>query len=285
MPHCKILIIDDDPAWLAMAVNAFFASKYKVYSAATCADGLKLLDSYKPDCILLDYGLPDVNADVFCRKVRSVEKLVRIPIIVVSGSNTREMEAITECQADAFVLKVTHGCKQNIFCKNKSEFDWNRSAGLLEQHLKYNHYRLHREWAYKNIIPRIICEEYLTKSGETMHEYQFYCYDGIPRLIQIRKDTAGEIQVSMFDLDLNLLEGNKNLKPLSEPVAKPAQFEKMLEYASKLSRGFPFVRVDLFHVKNRVYFGEMTFYPTGGLFQINPESSDLLMGSYLNLPK
>jgi len=105
MPHCKILIIDDDPAWLAMAVNAFFASKYKVYSAATCADGLKLLDSYKPDCILLDYGLPDVNADVFCRKVRSVEKLVRIPIIVVSGSNTREMEAITDCQADAFVLK------------------------------------------------------------------------------------------------------------------------------------------------------------------------------------
>ena len=186
---------------------------------------------------------------------------------------------------NAFVLKTTHGCKQNIFCKNKSDFAWKSSADLLKKYLKSSHYRLHREWSYKNIVPRVICEEHLTKNGETMYEYQFYCYDGIPRLVQIRTETAGETRVSMFDLDLNLLEGNKNLKPLSAPVTKPVQFEKMLEYASELSRDFPFVRVDLFHVKNRVYFGEMTFYPAGGFCPIDPESSDLLMGSYLKLPR
>ena len=69
---------------------------------------------------------------------------------------------------DAFVLKPTHGYDQNIFCQKKSKFDWNLSAGLLEKYLKYNHYRLHREWAYKNIVPRIICEEHLTKNEETM---------------------------------------------------------------------------------------------------------------------
>ncbi len=183
---------------------------------------------------------------------------------------------------DAFVLKVTHSCKQNIFCKKKSEFDRNLSAGLLKQYLNYNHYRLHREWAYKNIVPRIICEEHLTKNGKIMYEYKFYCCNGIPRLVQVLESNAW--RQSTFDLDLNLLEVSGYIPPLSVPITKPAQFEKMIEYASKLSRGFPFVRIDLWHVNNRAYFGEMTFYPTGGLQVFNPESFDLVLGSYLKLP-
>lgn len=62
------------------------------------------------------------------------------------------------------------------------------------------------------------------------------------------------------------------------------QFDKMLEYAFKLSQGFPFVRVDLFYVNNRVYFGEMTFYPLAGFKKIKPESFDFFLGSYLQLP-
>lgn len=183
---------------------------------------------------------------------------------------------------DAFVLKVTHSSKQNIFCKNKAEFDWNHSAGLLEKYLKYNHYRINREWSYKNIVPRIICEEYLTKNGETMYEYQFFCYDGIPRLVQVLDNKAR--QQSFFDLELNVLEVLTHLPLLYLPITKPAQFNKMLEYASKLSRGFPFVRVDLPYVNNRVYFSEMTFYPSGGLRIHNPGSFDFVLGSYLKLP-
>jgi len=185
---------------------------------------------------------------------------------------------------EAFVLKVTHGCKKNVFCKSKSEFDWNRSADLLKEYLKSNHYRLHREWAYKNIVPRIICEEYLTKRGETLYEYKFFCYDGVPRLVQIIEDNLAIRRQSMFDLDLNLLEVTSSLPPLLEPVAKPTHFEKMLEYASKLSGGFPFVRVDLFYVNTRVYFGEMTFYPSAGMYPFTPTSFDLILGSYLKLP-
>ena len=183
---------------------------------------------------------------------------------------------------DAFVLKVNHGCGQNIFCKNKSNFDWKRSAGLLKEYLKLNRYYPHREWGYKNIIPRIICEEHLTKNGETMHEYQFYCYDGIPRLVQILNLKAK--QQNLFDLDLNPLEVKYRFSSLPLPFAKPLHFAKMIGYASELSKGFPFARVDLPCVNDRVFFGEITFYPTGGLFPINPESFDLVLGSYLKLP-
>lgn len=185
---------------------------------------------------------------------------------------------------DAFVLKVNHGCKQNIFCTKKSELDWNHSVGLLKRYLKTKRYYRHREWAYKNIVPRIICEEHLTKDGETMYEYNFYCYSGVPRLVGIIENKTGCSRWNMFDLDLNLLERKYKMPALSEPIVKPAQFEKMVEYASKLSQEFPFVRVDLFYTNNRVYFGEMTFYPLAGLDQIRPESFDLFLGSYLQLP-
>ena len=185
---------------------------------------------------------------------------------------------------DAFVLKVNHGCKQNIFCKNKSEIDWNHSFSLLDQYLKANTYYPHREWAYKNILPRIICEEHLTHNGQTLYEYGFYCYGGTPRLVEINEYTAEGQRVNMFDLNLNLLENRYSSPPLPVPVTVPPQFDRMIEYATILAEGFPFVRVDLQYANNRIYFGEMTFYPLSGLCKISPPSFDYFLGSYLELP-
>lgn len=102
---CKLLIVDDDPGWLPFAVKLFSIPGYKVFAAESCAAGLKLLDLHKPDCVLLDYNLKDANADVFCRKVRSEEKLVHLPIVIISAEDRREMPAYTLCQADSFILK------------------------------------------------------------------------------------------------------------------------------------------------------------------------------------
>ena len=185
---------------------------------------------------------------------------------------------------EAFVLKINHGSGQNIFCKNKSELDWNHSRKVLKKYLKANHYFAFREWGYKNISPRIICEEHLSKNGETLYEYGFYCYDGVARLVEINEYTPGLHRVNMFDLDLNLLE-NKYVEPsLRQPVTRPQQLDRMLEYTAILSKGFPFVRVDFISVNNRIYFGEMTFYPLGGLAKIDPQSFDSYLGSFLNLP-
>jgi len=185
---------------------------------------------------------------------------------------------------DTFVLKVNHGCKQNVFCKKKSEIDWKHTVRLLKKYLKEDLYPLYREWAYKNIVPRIICEEHLTRNDEILYEYGFYCYDGVPRLVEINEYNAESHRVNMFDIDLNLLENKYGAPPLQTPVTRTPQFDKMLEYAIILSKEFPFVRVDLLYVNNRIYFGEMTFYPLAGLSKINPESFDCLLGSYLKLP-
>lgn len=185
---------------------------------------------------------------------------------------------------DAFVLKVNRGCKQNIFCKKKSEFEWKHSFHLLKKYFKKDLYPIYREWAYKNITPRLICEEHLTKNDEMLYEYGFYCYDGVVRQVEINKYQADLFRVNMFDIDLNLLENKYGDPALQEPVTRTPQYEKMLEYAAVLSKGFPFVRVDLIYVNNRIYFGEMTFYPLAGLCKLDPDSFDYFLGSYLKLP-
>jgi len=105
MHHCKLLIVDDYAPWLRIAAQYFSIKRYKVFTAESCSSGLKLFELHKPDCVLLDYNLLDADAETFCRKVRETEKIVRTPIVIISGEDVREMQAYTVCQADSFVLK------------------------------------------------------------------------------------------------------------------------------------------------------------------------------------
>lgn len=107
MHQLKLLIVDDDLEWLQFAEKYFTSHKYKVFTAGSCSDGLSVFNSKKPDCVLLDYNLRDSDAEVFCKQVRNTEKLIRTPIVVISGEDAREMPAYTACQADGFILKCS----------------------------------------------------------------------------------------------------------------------------------------------------------------------------------
>ncbi|HBS58911.1 MAG TPA: hypothetical protein DEA44_06580 [Firmicutes bacterium] len=184
----------------------------------------------------------------------------------------------------SFLLKVNHGSGQNIVCPDKSNLDWQQTAKLLKRHLKRNLYYLSREWAYKNITPRILCEEYVRADGQPNYDYNFYCFNGMPRFMEVTEDRLGSPRVSMFDLEGNLLERRYNTPPLTPPYIKPRQLDKMIEIAALLSRGFPFVRVDLLLVQHKIYFGEMTFYPLNGLINFRAPHFDEFLGSFLQLP-
>lgn len=187
---------------------------------------------------------------------------------------------------DSFVLKVNHGCKQNFLCENKNDLNQKETAQLLKFYLKFSNYHRAREWAYKKIPPRIICEEHLTSDGSPMFEYNFYCYNGSPELVEIaHKEMPDKSRTNMFDLNLNLLERKYNALPLEIVPQRTKEYEQMLAYARTLSQGFPFVRVDLFVVKNKIYFGEMTFYPISGIYKFKPISFDDFLGSFLKLPE
>jgi TupA-like ATPgrasp len=188
---------------------------------------------------------------------------------------------------ESFVLKVTSGSTQSIFCRDKSLLDVERIRRQLAQWLKRSEYWRAREWCYKNIRPQIICERFLTdERGNIPSDFKFFCFDGEPRFVQLDIDRFGDHRRDFFDLKWKRLPFNIGSESSSgQNVQRPHNLETMILVARALSRGFPFVRVDLYSIREGVIFGEMTWYPGGGLMLFSPDSYDLQLGQALTLPK
>ena len=182
-----------------------------------------------------------------------------------------------------FVLKATHDSSGAVICRDKSEFDALKMRKRFNHLLSLNNYRGGREWIYKDIPPRIMAEEFLDDgSGHELTDYKFWCFNGEPKYMYItNKGTS--IYENFYDMDFNIVPINHGF-PRKEPEYDcPAEFGQMKEFASLLSQGIPFVRVDFFVIKGEVYFGEFTFYDWGGLRPFHPEKWDYDLGTSLNL--
>ena len=112
MAKIKILVIDDDLFWHRLLKRLFAGPEYDVQAAASCADGLKMAEQHKPDCILLDFHLGDGDAVSVCSALRDSGKIYEARVVVVSSDPGAEITAYAECRADYFVLKGSHGMMQ-----------------------------------------------------------------------------------------------------------------------------------------------------------------------------
>ena len=187
---------------------------------------------------------------------------------------------------NSFVLKVTHGSGQNILCPDKSKVDWRFAFKMLKYYMRENQYYHNKEWAYKNIIPKIICEEYLEEDGKLPLDYKVFCFNGSPQYIQVDVDRFGKHERYLYNREWYRVYSEKeNMARDNTDIKRPLQFQKMMAYASSLSKDFPFVRVDFYCLKNNVIFGEMTFYPGSGSSCFIPKRYDLHFGRLLTLPE
>jgi hypothetical protein len=187
---------------------------------------------------------------------------------------------------EAFVLRVTWGSDMNILCPNKSELDVRDTRGKLASWMMRNHYWAMREWCYKNIKPRIICERFLIdRVWHTPPDYKFFCFGGEPRFVEVVIARFTQYSRDFVDLDWRLLPFNYGSCPSSEKaVARPSNLDEMTEFARRLANDFPFVRVDFYAIDGQTLFGEMTWYPLAGEFRFVPESYDRYWGEVLQLP-
>lgn len=188
---------------------------------------------------------------------------------------------------DQFVIKCNHSWATNIICENKNELDRRATVASLRQWMGENHYFSNREWAYKNIKPKIIIEKYL--SGN-LKDYKFFCFSGEPTYIQIDKERFSGHTLDLYDMNWNRLNCTKGDVPnQDQPDLCPPFFDEMYEIAKQLSGIFNFCRFDFLATDDDYYFGEVTFYPGGGLTAFNPYSYDIEFGrkldiSQLNVP-
>jgi CheY-like chemotaxis protein len=110
MHKLKILIVDDDPDIAGALTLILQSADYDVISAATGQQCLQIARAERPDLIILDVRLPDINGLEVCRRIKTDPELARIAVINVTGMRTSkddEVEGI-EAGADAYLTKPVH---------------------------------------------------------------------------------------------------------------------------------------------------------------------------------
>lgn len=175
---------------------------------------------------------------------------------------------------DRCMAKTNHGSAFNHALLRP--VDRELAVRQLREWLGKNYYFLHREAQYRKIAPRILIQPFMEREGEWFYDYRLWCFDGKVEVIHV--DNHLHTINPFYDVDWNRLPFGYRDHDFRGHVPRPSHLDEMLEVAAKLSRGFDFVRVDLFHVGERVIFGEMTFTPLAGKMRIVPECWDAALG-------
>jgi len=185
-----------------------------------------------------------------------------------------------------FVLKTTHDSGTVCVCNNKVVFNLNAYRQKFTSALSRNYFYYSREYPYKNAIPRIVAEEFLiTDTPELgLVDYKFFCFNGEPKFLMVVSDRGSDTRNDFFDLEFNPMEVKSGFSPKSGfEILKPKNFEKMVQIAKILAKFLVFIRIDLYNIDGKIYFGEFTFHHNGGLTEFETKEEDLKWGELISL--
>lgn len=196
---------------------------------------------------------------------------------------------------DKFVLKTTHGGGNTgvVICKDKSTFDKEKAKAKLNKSLKSCIYRQLKEWPYKDVKRRIIAEAYLSEEVTAENptgditDYKFFCFNGETKVMLIATERHSESGVCFdyFDRDFTHYPFEQGGPNSQKPIKKPSQMEKMWQIATALSKGLAHIRIDLYCIKEQIYFGELTFFDSSGFAEFTPKEWDYKFGEWITLPE
>lgn len=186
-----------------------------------------------------------------------------------------------------FVLKCNHDSKSTIVCKDKNNFDFQEAKLKLEKALNRDYYHYNgKPWICKDIQRCIFVEKYMEEKDGQLRDYKFFVFNGECKVVFYFEGRFNELRSNCYDKDWNLLPviwGKR--KNTDYAVPKPANFDEMLAIATKLAAlvNNAFVRVDLYDIEGKIYFGEYTFYPGGGFDTFEPIEWDFAFGNWIDL--
>lgn len=186
---------------------------------------------------------------------------------------------------EKFVVKPNHGSQMHLIVKDKKNISPDQIVQECKKWLKVQYGLYGHEWAYRNIKKNIIVEKLLeTSDGSLPLDYKFYCFNGKCKVIRVTKNRFGnEINAGYFDTQWNLLNAGLPGYNSYNMFDKPSNIADIIDLAEKLSQPFDYVRVDLYNVDSRIYFGELTHYEASGFGRFEPEDFDFKLGEYWTL--
>lgn len=178
-----------------------------------------------------------------------------------------------------YVLKTTNGCGCNVIANGKYIVDEDFIRLKLYRWLQINHADICFEEHYRDIMPRIIGEEYLENLDGDIHDYKVFCFHGEPKYIMYLCDRKKGLKMAFFDLEWHRMPFVYTYPECNDYIPKPDNLDKMLMLTRKLCAGFNHVRVDWYILNDgSIKFGEMTFTSCGGQAKWNPQEWDYELG-------
>lgn len=192
----------------------------------------------------------------------------------------------------SFVLKTTNGGGgQNvILVRDKASIDIiaiKEQFSVWKKGFKAGRNSLGREWAYSQISRfRIVAEELLIndrKPESGIEDFKILCFSGVPKYIIVDKDRYTNHRRNFYDTGWNRIDVTTDHEQFETPYPKPTNLTEMLKIATLLSEDYPFVRVDLYNVDGKIYFGELTFYPWSGYVKFVPQEFDRILGGLFDI--
>ena len=204
---------------------------------------------------------------------------IAIPRVLWAGTDVRELAAMD--LPDRWVLKPNHMSSVVHLGRGRPDIEQLRctSARWLTDPL----FLSLGEWAYSQARPLLLVEEWIGEDDEVPIDYKFLVFDGVPRLIDVISGRFTDLGSRYYLPEwkpLNVKSGC-DLAPV---LPEPHDLDTMLDAASRIGRQFDFMRIDLYHSRGRVWFGETTPYPGGGVDTFAEPWLDDEVGSYWTLP-
>ena len=188
---------------------------------------------------------------------------------------------------EQFVIKTTHGGGglNVVICNDKKLLSIEELKSKIDMR-PVKEKSLGREWAYGDLQPAIVVEKLLVNAEKPeagVNDYKILCYNGKAKFIVVDVDRYIGHKRNFYDRDWNNLHVSSDCPKADREIPKPENLNEMLDVAERLSADFPFVRVDLYSVSSKVYFGELTFYPWSGYVQYQPDEADYWFGEDFEL--
>lgn len=179
-----------------------------------------------------------------------------------------------------FAIKVNHGSGWNLICLDKTSLDWNREKKKLNRWLKMNAYYLSREKQYRHIFPKLIVE---TLIDENPRDFKFFCVNGKVRIVQVDSDRFVQHTRNFYTPDWRPVHFEYVYPPSKNVMKEPTNLERMISTAEMLASNFSFIRIDLYSVEEKIFFGEITLFPEGGSGPFRTKAMDREFAKYIGL--